>query len=98
MAKDDDLVRLGEQAGTAYAAGRQFFVARLRAGIQWRSGTLGELSDWGEALEVVERAGWVLDRWSVSGDGGGGQFGFPVFRRGDGRSTEWQDRAPRRER
>ena len=36
---------------------------------------------------MIERAGWVLERWTVSGDAGGGQFAFPVFRRGDGRET-----------
>lgn len=95
MSREDELARLAEQAGAAYTSGRRFFVARLRLGVQWRGGAVSEVGDFGEALEVVERAGWVLDRWTVSGDGSGGQIAFPVFRRGDGIATALQDRVTR---
>jgi hypothetical protein len=49
MSKEEDLVRLADQAGAAFAGGRQFFVARLRSGIQWRTGSLAEIAEWGEA-------------------------------------------------
>lgn len=81
MSRETDLDTLTGQAALAFHSGQRFFVARLRLGA-WGQPGHGELPTWGESLEAVEAAGWVLDRWAATGDSSGGLNAFPVFRRG----------------
>lgn len=81
MSRESDLTTLVGQAARAYQSGQKFFVARFKLGA-WGQPNHGELPTWGESLEAVEAAGWVLDRWATSSDNAGGLNAFPVFRRG----------------
>ena len=81
MSRETDLDMIAGQATRAYRSGQKFFVARLRLGA-WGQPGHGELPTWGESLEAVEAAWWVLDRWAASADSSGGVNAFPVFRRG----------------
>jgi hypothetical protein len=91
MSRESDLTLLATQASAGYAAGQRFFAAKFKLGA-WGAPSHGELPTWGESLDAVEAAGWVLDRWTVAGDAGGGMAAYPVFRRGDGIRTELRDR------
>jgi hypothetical protein len=86
MSRESDLRAVTAQAGEAFRTGQMFFVARLKLGA-WGMPGHGEIAAWGESLQAIEAAGWVLDRWSVSSDSGGGLNAFPVFRRGSGPPT-----------
>ncbi|MBK8468531.1 MAG: hypothetical protein WAR57_10245 [Candidatus Phosphoribacter sp.] len=91
MSRESELAQLVEQASAGYRSGQTFFVAKLKLGA-WGAPSHGEVAAWGESLAAVEAAGWVLDRWSVAGDAGGGMTAYPVFRRGDGQGPALQDR------
>lgn len=92
MSRESDLKELTAQAGGAFRSGQHFFVAKLKLSA-WGPPGHGELPAWGESLEAVEAAGWVLDRWTVAADAGGGMAAYPVFRRSDGLGTQPRDRA-----
>ncbi len=80
MSRESDLHTVMGQATQAFRTGQLFFVARLKLGV-WGTPGHGEVAAWGESLQAIEAAGWVLDRWSVTTDTGGGLNAFPVFRR-----------------
>lgn len=91
MSRESDLRDLLTVASNAYRAGQYFFVARLKHS-PWGSQAAGEMGAWGESLQAVESAGWVLDKWVVAIEAGGGPNAFPVFRRRDAGPAPLQDR------
>lgn len=80
MSRESDLEQIIGQATQAFGSGQHFFAARLKLGV-WGVPGHGELPAWGESLQAIEAAGWVLDRWTVTVDAGGGFNAFPLFRR-----------------
>ncbi|HRW19392.1 MAG TPA: hypothetical protein P5181_11165 [Dermatophilaceae bacterium] len=90
MSQESDLDELTTQATAAYRAGRALFIARLRIGA-WGSPGRGAIEAWMDSVEAIERAGWVLDEWSVGVDASGVPNAFPLFRRSDGATTGLRD-------
>lgn len=80
MSRESDLDAVTGQAARAHRSGQRFFVVRLKLGA-WGQPGHGELPTWGESLEAIEAAGWVLEHWSTSSDNSGGLNALPVFRR-----------------
>ena len=80
MIRNSKADKLAGQAREAHAAGQFFFAAMLNS--PWSNlGLSGEIADWSQMIEAVEREGWTLSYWAASSDNKGNPQGYPVFRR-----------------
>ena len=80
MIRDTKANMLANQARSAYVNGQFIFAAMLNS--PWSNiGASGEIPDWSQMIEAVEREGWVLFQWAGSSDSRGNPQAYPVFRR-----------------
>ncbi|MBB5853964.1 hypothetical protein ACFQ05_11705 [Amycolatopsis umgeniensis] len=78
--KDAKAAQAGADAQKAYTAGHYIFAARLN----WPAthhAMSGEVADWSQQIEAIERAGWALAEWAVGQDKQGRPEAYPVFKR-----------------
>ncbi len=68
------------EAQKAHEAGKMRFTARLNFP-STHHGMSGEVPDWSQQIEGVERVGWYCEHFSVAQDSKGRPEAFCLFRR-----------------
>ncbi|WP_169336079.1 hypothetical protein [Actinopolyspora halophila] len=71
---------VGAEAQKAYENGQMRFAVRLNFS-STHHGMSGEVPDWSQQVEAIERAGWMADHWSAAQDSKGRPEAYILFRR-----------------